>query len=399
MIRAFRQFAALAMAFAVLPIAVADEATDKRIANCIMRGGTPEECAAAVPAPAQRPAPAVPGPASSAQPAALAWLGINMLNVEPPEIRGVHDLGPAKAAGLMRHDVIIRFDGQPVRTSDDVMRRVAASAPGRQVEIVVRRNGREVRTVATLGRREAADRRVNDDAEVQETIGLHLVTMSPLWRQRFHVEEGVEGAVVTAIDAGTPAAQMALSETAPDTLFAGLPKSKPDQAAVGDVIVDVGSAPVKSAADARRRIDEARWKGDDDITVVVRRADRQTSFSLNLQLLPAQAAPPPAPATARAPDDDGPVHGLLVAPVNNEMRQRLGLKAVRGLVITGFAPGVAPGWLRAGDVILEAGNEEVTTAAELRARFAERESAGRKAVVLLIARESGDEQFVRFELQ
>jgi hypothetical protein len=39
MIRAFRQFAALAMAFAVLPIAAADEAADKRIANCIVRGG------------------------------------------------------------------------------------------------------------------------------------------------------------------------------------------------------------------------------------------------------------------------------------------------------------------------------------------------------------------------
>jgi S1-C subfamily serine protease len=60
MIRALWQFASIVVAFVVLPIAAADEATDKRIANCIMRGGTPEECAAAAGAPHAMPAPARP---------------------------------------------------------------------------------------------------------------------------------------------------------------------------------------------------------------------------------------------------------------------------------------------------------------------------------------------------
>jgi serine protease Do len=54
--------------------------------------------------------------------------------------------------------------------------------------------------------------------------------------------------------------------------------------------------------------------------------------------------------------------------------------------------------LAAGDVIVEAGQQKVATAADLEARIAEAKDQGRKSILLLIRRE-GDPRFVALSLE
>ena len=52
-------------------------------------------------------------------------------------IAGVDEKGPAKPAGLIAGDVIVRFDGKEVKESRDLPRLVASMPVGKQVEVVV----------------------------------------------------------------------------------------------------------------------------------------------------------------------------------------------------------------------------------------------------------------------
>ena len=88
--------------------------------------------------------------------------------------------------------------------------------------------------------------------------------------------------------------------------------------------------------------------------------------------------------------------GLTLQPLNDELREQLGLPAgASGLAVLdvdesteAFEKG-----LRAGDVITEAGQEKVTTVAELEARIEAARDAGRNTVLLLVRR-SGEPRFV-----
>lgn len=85
-------------------------------------------------------------------------------------ISNVVDGSPAEQAGLRKGDIVLRFAGQPVRSSDELVERVRESSVGQTVTIEVRR-GDTTRTFTTrLGARPAGDtapdagRRITIDA-------------------------------------------------------------------------------------------------------------------------------------------------------------------------------------------------------------------------------------------
>src|SRR6202020_438993 len=57
-------------------------------------------------------------------------------------IAGVDEKGPAKPAGLMAGDVIVKFDGKEVKESRDLPRLAASMAVGKQVDVVGIRSGK-----------------------------------------------------------------------------------------------------------------------------------------------------------------------------------------------------------------------------------------------------------------
>jgi serine protease Do len=93
--------------------------------------------------------------------------------------------------------------------------------------------------------------------------------------------------------------------------------------------------------------------------------------------------------------------GLTITTLTDEMRTELNVPAGQeGLVVTSvdetseaFEKG-----LRAGDVITEAGQQKLSTLAELDERIADAKEAGRKSLLLLVRR-AGEPRFVALSLE
>ena len=93
--------------------------------------------------------------------------------------------------------------------------------------------------------------------------------------------------------------------------------------------------------------------------------------------------------------------GMTVAVLNGELREQLGLdEGLEGLVVKDVAEDsdAYEKGLRAGDLIVEAGQQKITSMDDLEARIDEAKDAGRKSFLMLIRRE-GDPRFVALSLE
>ena len=91
------------------------------------------------------------------------------------------------------------------------------------------------------------------------------------------------------------------------------------------------------------------------------------------------------------------VLGLKVMPLTDELRQQFGFdQKLKGLIVTEIdadSPAATKN-LRVGDVIVEAQQEEVTTAASLSATIDKVKKTGSKTIILLVEDSKGDTRFV-----
>ena len=163
-------------------------------------------------------------------------------------IAGVDEKGPAKPAGLMPGDVIVKFDGKDVKELRDLPRLVASMPVGRQVDVVVIRNGKEVTKTVTLGRLEDGEKKTalaneNDDSlkmdAVTKALGMEFSALSQDARKTFKIKDSVKGVIVTSVDPGSAAAERGLRP--------------------GDVIEEVNHQAVEHPGDIAKAID---WRED-----------------------------------------------------------------------------------------------------------------------------------------
>jgi serine protease Do len=110
----------------------------------------------------------------------------------------------------------------------------------------------------------------------------------------------------------------------------------------------------------------------------------------------AESAVPAAQPQEEAEPETLDLLGLTVSPITEELRGQLELSdQAQGLVVTDVDPTseAYEKGLRAGDLIAEAGQEAVTTPAELEARIEETREAGRRSLLLLVRR-AGEPRFL-----
>ncbi|HEY8617099.1 Do family serine endopeptidase [Phenylobacterium sp.] len=177
--------------------------------------------------------------------------------------------GPSQRAGLMVGDVVVSVNGQPVKTSSELTRRVAQARPGDALRLEVIRDGRrrtvEVRSGVRPSERELAS---NDNtpggrapaapaAPSAPVIGLSLAPLDDASRRQLSVPADVRGALVTSVDQASDAAEKGLRR--------------------GDLITRAGDRPINSAADLAAVVEAAKRSNRTSVLVGVYRNGR-TSF-------------------------------------------------------------------------------------------------------------------------
>ncbi|MBK6467380.1 MAG: DegQ family serine endoprotease [Rhodobacter sp.] len=168
----------------------------------------------------------------------------------------------------------------------------------------------------------------------------------------------------------------------------------------GDVITMFNGQPVGDAGDLTRRVADAPV--GEAVPVVVLREGRTETIQVTLgRREEAEAESIPASADAPAEPKEMDLLGLTMAPLTDDMRDKLGLAPDdQGLIVMKVDPAseAYTKGLREGDLITEAGQQKVVRLKDLEDRVDEAKSAGRKSILLLIRR-GGDPRFVALSIE
>src|SRR4051812_3733443 len=178
--------------------------------------------------------------------------------------------GAALKAGMEPGDVIVQYNGRPVKNNDELVKMVVATKPGTSVQVKVLRNKQEktlnvvvdeldLEAEQNAGRRTTQNDQPAPDEQGAGSFGLTLEPVTPQIARRLRLPSGRTGAVVTDVDQDGPSAG-ALTQ--------------------GDVILSVNGKPVSNAVEAARELQKIQsgrlaqlrvWRGDKEIFVPVKK--------------------------------------------------------------------------------------------------------------------------------
>lgn len=201
-------------------------------------------------------------------------------------ISGVAKGGPVENGPIVSGDVVLKFDGKDIQEMRDLLRIVAESPVGKEVDVVVLRDGRQETVKVKLGQlQDAADEKASgddpqaddgDSGEVapeddgatddkaqdqtpevreapQSVLGMNLVVLSNELRSEKGIAESVEGVLVASVDAGSAAEQKGVK--------------------AGDIIVEVGQDFMEVPGDVLVRVNGLKSEGRKNAHMMV--ADNQ----------------------------------------------------------------------------------------------------------------------------
>ncbi len=148
----------------------------------------------------------------------------------------VHSDTPAEKAGLKREDIIIEYNGKPIKEMNELPRLVAATPPGTKATVKVLRNGKE-KTLPITVTELKEERFAQEPAEADEEspIGLAVEDLDPRLARRFGLKEA-KGVVVVDVMAGSSAAEAGLRRG--DIILEINGKDIPDVKAFQKIIAD-----------------------------------------------------------------------------------------------------------------------------------------------------------------
>ena len=205
------------------------------------------------------------------------WLGVRIQSVTDDLAEGL-DLGaargalvadvtasgPAEKAGIKARDVILEFDGRAIREMKDLPRIVADTEIGKSVTVKVLREGKPLELPVEVGRLEDGEKLVaagTQQAPLVETanaLGMTLSILNEEQRQKFKIDAGIEGAVVTEVDPNGPAAEKRIEP--------------------GDVITEAGQKPVGNPADVTARVKDAESAAKKSVLLFVAKGGKQSEM-------------------------------------------------------------------------------------------------------------------------
>ncbi len=144
---------------------------------------------------------------------------------------------PAEEAGLQAGDIVIEFNGQPVRDASQLRHAVAATAPETEATLLIFRDGQRQTIDVTIGLLEEEGARMpsaDQDATAMD-LGVTVQSLTPELAKQLGYSPDEQGVVVTDVEQGSVGARGGMR--------------------AGDVIVDVNGQPVRNVRDFREALD------------------------------------------------------------------------------------------------------------------------------------------------
>ncbi|GJE29734.1 DegQ family serine endoprotease [Methylobacterium organophilum] len=342
-------------------------------------------------------------------------IDLAVLKVKPPADRPLKAV-PFGDSDKMRPGDWVMAIGNPFGLGGSVSAGIV-SARGRNIDSGPYDN--YIQTDAAINKGNSGGPLFNMDGEV---IGINTAILSPSGgsvgigfavpsntagpvmsqlREFGEVRRGWLGVRIQNVDEAT--AEALGLKGATGALIAGVDEKGPAKGAdlqVGDVITKFNGVPVKSSSELPRIVATTPVGKTVDV-VVVRKGAEQTKSVVLGRL---EDNEKPQLANAKQPEAESVTRqalGLNLSGITDELRRRYSIKdSVKGVVITRVDPSstAADKRIQAGEVIVEVGQEAVSSPADVTKRIDALKKEGRKSVLLLVASAAGDVRFVAIGL-
>jgi len=188
------------------------------------------------------------------------WLGV-MIQKITPELKAKLNLktehgalvadvtpgGPAAKAGIKRGDVIVKYDGKPIREMNDLPYLVGTTPVGKVVEVeVIRKGQRKVFQVKIEKMREQQMAEAASGAK--PSLGMTVEELTPQLASQFGLKEK-SGLVVVDVESGSPAQDAGIQP--------------------GDLILEIDQEPVRGIESFNKKL--SKYKKGDVILFLIKR--------------------------------------------------------------------------------------------------------------------------------
>lgn len=150
------------------------------------------------------------------------WLGVAIQAVTPDLaeqfgikddkgaiVGDVLDDSPAERAGLQRGDVIVEYDGKEVADPSTLRNSVAATPPGRKVQLRIVRDGKAQSAEVTIAELPSDQQKLHSGFD-NLLKGVSVSELTPELKKSLDLPKRITGVVVTGIEDGSSAAGMLL---------------------------------------------------------------------------------------------------------------------------------------------------------------------------------------------
>lgn len=195
------------------------------------------------------------------------WLGVAIQQVTPELaaslgispargalVASVAEGGPAEKAGVKVGDVIVEYDGKPIKDSNQLPIVVARTEVGKKVQLKVLRDKKEIRITVPIA--ELKDEEIVASTPKREDLGLTVQQLTPQIARSLGLKR-VEGVVITSVDPQSPAAEAGLRQ--------------------GDVILEVNRKPIGSLSDFEKAVGGNK---DKNLLFLIRRGESDLFLAL-----------------------------------------------------------------------------------------------------------------------
>lgn len=203
------------------------------------------------------------------------WLGVVVQTVTPDLARSfgleqkegalVADIdanGPAAAAGIRKGDIIISFNGTPIKEMDQLPLLVAQTPVGSKGDLIIIRDGKKIAKTVEIGELKDEEGTAVEEEADSGDMGMQLSDITESLARRYDIEER-SGVLVTYVEPNSPAAQSGIMP--------------------GDIITQVNRKDIANLDDYNKCINDARKQKKDKVLLLIVRGQTSQFVVVDLE--------------------------------------------------------------------------------------------------------------------